>query len=480
MSDELVWMDGFQTAQAIRNREISPVEVLTAVLAQLDRVEPHINAFVTVDAERALESARRAEAFLVTSRGDELPRLFGVPITVKDLTDTAGVRTTYGSRAYASHVPDEDGVNWGRLKEAGAILVGKTTTPEFGGLGITESALTGITRNPWRVTHTAGGSSGGAAASVASGVAALAWGSDGGGSIRVPAACCGVVGLKASRGRIPLDRPWDSVSTEGPLTRTVRDAALLLDVTARASKNDPLSLEDSAVRYLDVVLAQPEIAGTRIAFAPAPAGGIVDTEVARVVGAAMHALESAGAHIDEIDLALPDPIAYFENFWAPGFVDMGATVGGEVDPDAPLTVHPAMLDFAAKGRAITAAEYLHTATVVRGEIFAGFTRVLDVHDLIIMPTMPVTAFPHPGEAAGPTHVNGIPVRRPAIDFHRFTESPSHAGLPAITIPCGFSTEGLPVGLQIVGPLFGDVAVLRAAAAIEAVLPWSGTRPALAR
>lgn len=480
MSDELIWNDGVQIAHAIRTREVSPVEVLAAVFAQLDRVEPHINAFVTVDAERAAESARRAEAVVMSSRADELPPLFGVPITVKDLTDTTGVRTTYGSRAYASHVPDKDGVNWGRLKAAGAILVGKTTTPEFGGLGITESALTGITRNPWRVTHTSGGSSGGAAASMASGVAPLAWGSDGGGSIRVPAACCGIVGLKASRGRIPVDRPWDSVGTEGPLTRTVRDAALLLDITARSSKTDPFSLEDATVRYLDIVLAGPEIAGTKIAFAPAPAGGIVDTEVARVLRAAMHVLESAGAHVDEIDLNLPDPIAYFEDFWSPGFVDMGAEAGGQQDSDVPLTVHPAMLDFAAKGRAITAAEYLHTATVVRGEIFAGFTRVLDVHDLIIMPTMPVTAFPHPGDAAGPTHVNGIPVRRPAIDFHRFTESPSHAGLPAITVPCGFSVEGLPVGLQIVGPLFGDAAVLRAAAAVEAILPWSGTRPDLAR
>lgn len=236
MTDDLLCdMPATELARAIRERAVSPVEAVQAVLARIERVDPLVNAFVTVTAEQALTAAREAERQVTATSAEQLAPLHGVPITVKDLTDTAGVRTTYGSVAFKDHVPQRDTLAWSRLKAAGAILVGKTCTPEFGALGVTESPLTGITNNPWDTSRTAGGSSGGAAAAVASGLAPLAWGSDGGGSIRIPASCCGVVGLKASTGRIPVYGEGDVyglVSTSGPLTRTVADAALMLHVTA--------------------------------------------------------------------------------------------------------------------------------------------------------------------------------------------------------------------------------------------------------
>jgi Asp-tRNA(Asn)/Glu-tRNA(Gln) amidotransferase A subunit family amidase len=198
--DRLCWISATELSGMYRRKEVSPVEVVDAVLDRLDRVNPRINAFVTICADQARAAARRAEEEL-SGGSDEFPPLHGIPVTVKDLTNTAGVRTTYGSVAFADHVPAADSIGWARIKAAGAILIGKTTTPEFGMLGVTESRLTGITGNPWNPAVTAGGSSGGAAACAAAGIAPLAWGSDGGGSIRVPASCCGVVGLKASPGR---------------------------------------------------------------------------------------------------------------------------------------------------------------------------------------------------------------------------------------------------------------------------------------
>ena len=479
MSD-LTWMGGYEMAAAIRDRRASPIEAVDAALKRLQEVEPAINAFVTVTGDEARAEAKKAEAALMNRNKEDLPPLFGVPITVKDLTDTANVRTTYGSKAYATNVAEKDGINWSRLKAAGAILIGKTTTPAFGGLGITESALTGRTNNPWRLTHTPGGSSGGAAASLAAGVAPFAWGSDGGGSVRVPAACCGVVGLKASRGRFPVDHAWESVSTEGPLTRNVIDNALLLSVAAGPDARDPLSLPSTGEDFVGAVLNSPSLTGKRIAFVPAPAGANVDREVAAIVRKAVEAIGSGDrAHIEEPDLVLPDPIRYFENYWWASFLNVERDQHGNSSDDGDAVTHPVTKAFTERGKKITAAEYYHTATTVRGDITAGYNQVFANFDLIFTPTMPVTAFPHPDRlVGGPTTINGIAVSRPSFDYHRLTESPSHAGLPAITVPCGFSEEGLPVGLQIIGPLFSDLAVLSAAAAVERILPWADRRPPL--
>lgn len=467
---DLTWIDAHELAGLIRKKEVSPVDAVDAALAQLEKVEPKINAFVTVTAEQAREQARQAEQTLMSADADSLPPLFGVPISIKDLSDTAGVRTTYGAKEFAENVPDSDSVTVARLKEAGSILIGKTTTPLFGLLGTTESELTGITNNPWNTEFIAGGSSGGAGASVAAGVGALAWGSDGGGSVRVPASVCGVVGLKASRGRIPVMNPWESAGTDGPLTRSVADSALLVQVTAGPYRLDPLSLPAPTTDYLRTALEPRSLQGVRIAYAPRPAGGLVAREVLDVVGAAVRQFEAAGAIVEEVELPLPDPVAYFLDFWGAGFKHLAEAMGVSLP-------HPAMRELQAK--AGDADAYLRAATTTRGEITRVYAHIFDSYDFLVTPTLPVVPFRHPGDAGGNTDVDGVPVSMPSIDFHRFTESPSHAGLPAITVPAGFSAEGLPVGMQIIGDHLDDAGAISLAAAFEQIAPWSGHRPSLA-
>jgi Asp-tRNA(Asn)/Glu-tRNA(Gln) amidotransferase A subunit family amidase len=427
-----------------------------------------------------MEAARRAQEQLAGGT-DDLPPLHGIPVTVKDLTNTAGIRTTYGSRAFADHVPNEDSVAWARMKAAGAILIGKTTTPEFGMLGVTESRLTGVTSNPWNPAMTSGGSSGGAAAANAAGIAPLAWGSDGGGSIRVPASCCGVVGLKASPGRIPRggdDEPFDTVSTVGPLTRTAADAALLLSVTAGPDLREPLALPAMQPDEIETALADATVRGLRVGYSPDLGWGPVARDVAARVDAAAQFFEAGlGAHVGRVEISLPDPIQYFLDFWAPGFT-LGVASLAALPGWDPQQLHPMILELAEVGRRIPASEHLRTAQQTRAQIARGFAAVFDHHDLLLTPTTPTTAFPHNAEG-GLSVIDETAVPRwPGLNFHRLTEPPSHAALPAVSVCCGFTADGLPVGLQIIGPPRADAAVLAAAAAYEAATDWHSRHPEL--
>jgi Asp-tRNA(Asn)/Glu-tRNA(Gln) amidotransferase A subunit family amidase len=476
--DRLCWIAATELSGMYRRKEVSPAEVVDAVLDRLERVNPGINAFVTVCADQARAAARRAEEELI-SGGDELPPLHGIPVTVKDLSNTAGVRTTYGSVAFADHVPAADSIGWARIKAAGAILIGKTTTPEFGMLGVTESRLTGITSNPWNPDMTTGGSSGGAAACAAAGIAPLAWGSDGGGSIRVPASCCGVVGLKATPGRIPVggeDDPFDDVSVVGPLTRTVQDAALLLSVTAGPDLGEPLALPPLAPAEIADAFREPSVRGLKIAYSPDLGAGPVARAVRDSVEAAVRLFETGlGARVEPVEISLPDPIQYFLDYWTPGFTRGVDELAGLPEADV-QQLHPMILELAEIGRRIPAAAYLRTARQTRAQIARAFAAVLGGHDLLLTPTTPVTAFPHNPEG-GPSQIDGITVPRwPGLNLHRLTEPPSHAALPAVSICCGFTADGLPVGLQIIGPPRADTAVLAAAAAYQAATAWHTHHP----
>ena len=255
-ADELAYLSATELAIAYRRRELSPVEVTDAVLDRIDALDPGLNAFVTVTAELARAQARAAEERFLRDDVDALPSLLGIPVSVKDLEETAGVRTTYGALAFADNVPDEDAPIWARLKAEGVTLIGKTATPEFGNGAATESEISGITRNPWDRERSAGGSSGGAAVAVAAGFGPIATGSDGGGSIRVPASYCSVVGLKPSAGRIPFNdraNAWEQVTTTGPLTRTVADAALVLSAAHGPDPYDPYSLLESGIDFAAVL-----------------------------------------------------------------------------------------------------------------------------------------------------------------------------------------------------------------------------------
>ncbi|MEV6358175.1 amidase [Streptomyces hydrogenans] len=471
MTDDLTWLSAQELGQLYRSRELSPVEVVDAALNRIEQVDGKLNVMVTVTAETAKEQARTAERRFAS--GEDLPPLYGIPITVKDLTDTAGVRTTYGCVAYADHVPDEDAISWSRLNEAGVIMLGKTTTPEFGLLGVTESKLTGTTGTPWDPTRAAGGSSGGAAASTVAGIAPIAWGSDGGGSIRVPASLCGAVGIKPSTGRIPLIGNPEPDSTEGPIARRVVDAALLLDVTVGPHPLDRLSLPATGERYAKAAAAAGDLSGLRIAADRGLQHGPVDNETQRVFAAALQDLRAAGAVVEELQVDLPDPLEFFIAYWGPeyiGYVEMMREAG--------LDIWPLVTWIADQAAALSPADVSRAARETKTEIYLAYASVFADFDLLVTPTTPFPAFPHAGDIGGPSIVNGQPVDNPGAHLHRLTESPSHAGLPAISVPCGFTNEGLPVGLQIIGPQHADTAVIYAASRYERATDWWNRHPAL--
>jgi Asp-tRNA(Asn)/Glu-tRNA(Gln) amidotransferase A subunit family amidase len=476
--DDLCFTPAVELASALRRKELSSRELIAALLDRIERVNPTVNAFVTILAEQALEDANNADQQAAARSHEELGTLHGLPVTVKDLTPTAGVLTTFGHPAFRENVPDEDGVIWARLKAAGAILLAKTATPAFGEHSITESKVHGVTNNPWDPTRTVGGSSGGAAASVAAGIGPLATGSDGGGSIRVPSALCGVVGLKASRGRIPYrgdGSPLEQVTVVGPITRTVRDNAMMLNVVAGPDPYEMFALQDGGFDYLSA-LDGASVAALRIAYSPDLGAPPIEPDVREVVRQAAFAFDSdLGAHVDEIVMDLPDPLDYFADWWSPQaamIVEDVAALGGNFEPD------PQLRPILEHAYTMSAVDYARVQFETRAAIHRAFAEVFLYHDLLVWPTTPMVAFPHPGEAGGPTTVAGQEVRFPPLQNQRYTEAISHAGYPAITVPAGWTAEGLPVGLQIAGPHAADAAVLIAAAAFEQARPWAGRRPSL--
>ncbi|MFC9557193.1 amidase [Rhodococcus sp. NPDC056960] len=478
--DTLCWMSATELARRYRSRDISPVEVVDATLERLERVNSTVNAFVTVTAATAREQAIQAERDFASSDHTALGALHGIPITIKDLTDTAGVRTTYGCQGLADHVPEHDAASYARIKAAGAILIGKTTTPDFGMLGVTRSSLTGTTNNPWDPTRTAGGSSGGAAAALASGIAPLAWGSDGGGSIRVPASVCGVVGLKVSPGRIPRAGDggiFDTVGTPGPMARSTEDVALLYSVTQGFHPRDPLSLPRVSEGEIMSAVHGPSLRGLRVAYSPMLGASWVSPEVRAVVDRAARLFATdLGADVEEVTVELPDPIEYFKNIWGIAMVDFYDEMKSAQrwDPDQ---LDPQILSYVAAGRAVTAQMYHRALHHTRADIVRGFTTIFDRFDILLSPTTPVTAFRHEDESTVFSVPDNGNWNDQDLQFHALTESPSHAALPAISVPCGFS-EGLPVGLQIITPWQNDNLALRAAAAYEEATSWRKSRPPL--
>ncbi|HTJ71721.1 MAG TPA: amidase [Actinospica sp.] len=479
--DDLCYTPATELAALIRRRELSPVELVDALLDRIERVEPTVNAYVTLLADQARADAKRAAQEVVRTPAERLGALHGVPVSIKDLTPTKGVRTTYGSAALSDYVPDEDGLIVTRIRQAGAILLGKTTTPEFGLHSVTESALTGVTRNPWNPERTVGGSSGGAAAAVAAGISPLATGSDGGGSIRVPAAMCGVVGLKASPGRIPNSSEasaYDTVSVVGPITRTVADNALLADVMSGYDPYQPFSIPGEP--GFGAALAGATVKGLRIGYSPDLGNAPVEPEVARLVEEAVRDLEAAGAIVERIEIELPDPLDYFMKFWGPLAV---AEIEEFGLPHEALPAH--IVELLEKTAELSAADHVRIAYGARSAIRAAFATVFDGFDLMVWPTTKMAAYPHVGDRGGPAEIAGVPVGAHdgwsevavrSLQNQLYTEAVAHAGYPAVSAPAGLTAEGLPVGIQIAAGQYEDAAVLRAAAALEEVRPWSQLRP----
>lgn len=469
-NEDLCWMSATELAAAIRGRRLSPVEVTEAVLARIDAVNPRVNAYCTLAAESARAEARVAEAAVM--RGEPLGPLHGVPVSFKDLTSTAGIRTTFGSKIFEHHVPTEDALVVERTRKAGAIVIGKTNTPEFGCKGVTDNLIFGHTRNPWRLDRVAGGSSGGAAATVAAGLGPLAEGSDLAGSIRIPASVCGVVGLKPSLGRVPrapVLNGWTGLSHVGPLARTVRDAALALSVWAGPDERDPQSLPATGEDFARA--ADGGIRGLRIGWSPDLGYAAVDPEIRRITAAAAKMFATLGGAVEEAHPGFEDPM--------PLFIDLTAPYrAAAIAPHLPRwkdQMDPFLHARVSHGEKMSAVDW-ERATHRRTAFWQLVRQFFERHDLLLTPTTSVAAFPiglaHPAEIEGRRIDN-------QLQWFPFTFPFSISGQPAVTVPCGFTAEGLPVGLQIVGRRFAEATVLRAAAAFEAAQPWADRHPPLA-
>jgi Asp-tRNA(Asn)/Glu-tRNA(Gln) amidotransferase A subunit family amidase len=469
--DDLSRWSATELASAIRERSVSPVEVVNAVLDRIDALDPRVNAFCTVTADSARRRAKEAAEALV--RGGEIGPLHGIPYSLKDLTDTAGVRTTMGSLLFADRVPSEDSVLAGRMAAAGGILVGKTNTPDHGCKGVTDNKLFDTTVNPWDRARTPGGSSGGAAAAVAMGMAPLAEGSDFAGSIRIPASYCGVVGLKPSTGRVPLypnPAAWHPVSfVSGPLTRTVADAALMLQVIAGPDDRDPISLPDDGADFRAATAESATPAGARIAWTPDLGFAPVDSDVVEVCERALRRVAGVfDLRVEAAELSLPDCIDAY------GLLNdtlRGALMEPYFDTRQE-DIDPLLLRKARQARSRSAAD-VGVAQMTQTAVYHEVRKLLDTHDYIVLPSTPTTAFDLGLQFQ--SEIAGAPIGSP-YETLPLTFVFNLTGHPAISIPAGFTAAGLPVGLQIVGRWRDDFSVLALAAAFERAHPWRDRWP----
>jgi amidase len=462
------FMTAVELASAVRKKLLSPREIVEALLTRIERINPKVNAYCTVAPEMALEAAKKAETEV--KRGGELGPLHGVPVSIKDLTLTAGIRTTFGSKIFEHHVPDEDALTVQRLKAAGAIVIGKTNTPEFGAGANTYNAVFGATRNPWKLSHTCGGSSGGSAVALACGLGPLATGTDLGGSLRIPASFCGVVGFRTSAGRIPIYPSllgWDTYSVEGPMARTVEDAALMLSVLARPDVRSPICLPEDGGEFLSAV-KRPEVRGLKVAWSPDLGVAPVDQEVRSVAGAAAQRFAELGCTVEPDQ---PDFDNVREVIRVTRALRMVALHADKLEKWREK-MNPNLVWNVEQGFPLTARE-VGRAEAERTAIYQRVRKFFERYDLLLTPTVSVPPFPvemdYPKEINGQTMTN-------YTDWFLLTYAITITGLPAISVPCGWTSEGFPVGLQIVGRRLGEATVLRAAAAFEALSPWRDKKP----
>lgn len=445
-------------AAAYRDRRLSPVELVQAALARIERDEPAVNAFCLVDADRAIEEARRSEE---RWRADApLGPLDGVPVAVKDVFVTRGWPTRRGSRAVDPAGPwEDDAPAVAALRRHGAVLPGKTTTPEFGFKGVTDSPLEGVTRNPWDPSRTAGGSSGGSAAALVAGMVPLALGTDGGGSIRIPCGFCGLPGLKPTFGRAPAwpASPYGTVAHVGPMARTVEDVAVLLDVMSEPDPRDWTALPPPT-RSFRIGLANG-VSGLRVAFSPDLGYVDVDPQVAATVARAAEHLAELGAQVAQVDPGFADPREMFDTLWSAGAAKLVSDLGSPPDD----VFDPGFAALAAAGRSRSLPDYL-AAVAAREQLGIAMNRFHVDWDLLITPTLPIPAFRAGHEVPEGWEGRGWPSWTPFTYPFNLTQQ------PAATVPCGFTGDGLPIGLQIVGPRYRDGLVLRAAYAYEQAHP----------
>jgi len=475
---EICRMDAVTLAKHIRSKKLSPVEVIDAVLARMEKLEPILHAFCTPTPELARKTAKKIEKDIMA--GKPVGPLAGVPVGIKDLVCTKGIKTVSGSWAYADFVPDEDDVVVERLKDAGAVILGKTNVPEFGYSGVGHNPVFPTTRNPWNTDLTPGGSSAGSGAAVASGMGPFAIGSDGGGSVRIPSAHSGLYGMKASMGRVPLypgvkdERypgvsSWESLEHIGPMARTVADAALMLSVIAGPDDRDRHTLpKEEGFDWMKSL--KGDLKGLKVAYTLDWGGyAPVDKRVRKIVTDAVRVFErDLGCKVEEANPGWGNP---YEAFW--GMVARETDLRGMRAMEKKLgdKMTPHVRDFL---KTEWTAEQFTDAMVQRKAVNNKMWRFMRKYDLLLTPTMAVPPFEV--GIQGPTVIDGKEVE--PFEWLHFTYPLNLTGQPAATAPAGWTDDGLPVGLQIIGRHLGDAMVLRASACFEAARPWKHRWPPL--
>jgi aspartyl-tRNA(Asn)/glutamyl-tRNA(Gln) amidotransferase subunit A len=450
VSEPLDFWSAAELLHGYRTRTLSPVEAARSAFSRIEKLNGAVNAYCRLDVEGALEAARASE--VRWARGEPQGLLDGVLVSIKDVLLTRGMPTLQGSRTVNADQPwVDDAPAVARVREHGAVILGKTTTPELGHKYVTDSPLTGITRNPWNLERSTGGSSGGAAAAVATGLGPLAGGTDGGGSIRIPATWTGIFGHKPTAGRVPIWPPsrWGALSHVGPMTRTVTDAALLLTVLAEPDRRDPAALPPDGRDYR--IGLEDGVAGLRIAFSPDLGLAEVEPEIAASVEEAARTLERLGARVTTI---APPGIEEIVPVHRTCYMAIFAQFLEGLTPDQQDLLDPYLRAGAEAGRKITAAAY-HAALMTRQAVAARMEALFEGYDLLVLPGFHVPAPPVPGLP------DGLRGKAPAL-----TCWASHTGQPVASVPCGLTRDRLPIGMQIAGPRFSDPLVLRAARAYE--------------
>ena len=471
--DALRFTTAARAAASIRAGKLSPVELMRAVLDAARAAIPVLNPFVTLLEERAMAEARQAEQ--AVRDGRPLPPLHGIPVSIKDQVDVAGVPTTHGSAIFAGDVAPADDPVVARLRAAGAIVFAKTTLPEFGHKGLTDGPSFGTTRNPWDMTRTTGGSSGGAAAAVASGIGPIAVGTDGAGSIRIPAACCGIVGLKPTLGSIPWQRATDGFGNytyAGPMSRSVADAALMRAAMLGPDPSDPWTLGRGAEPGLSPNLVGSDLAGLRIGVVERAANPRVQREMADNTAASVAALVELGAEAEpagmDIDwMELPGRVMYQANF-AVAMRPHLAQWREQMDPT--------LLAYMERGDRFSLTEF-REAQYARTRLFRSIQALFERFDVLVTPTLACTALPADFDAAhDEVVIDGERCGITRQGWSSYVYPFNLTGHPALTIPSGFDAAGLPTAVQLVGKWGADLDLLRLGGVLEQVRPWAQRRP----
>ncbi len=478
--DSLAFTSAVELAKLFREKKVSPVEVAELLLKRIEELNPKLNAYLTITGNEARAAAREAEKAF--QKGEELPPLFGIPVSIKDLFATRGIRTTNGSITDANYVPDEDALPVERLRKVGISILGKTNSPEFGMSPTTENRLGDFCRNPWNTERVSGGSSGGSAVAVAAGMGPLSLGSDGGGSIRIPSCFCGVYGIKPTHGLVP-SAIWGGMplfSTFGPITRTVADAALMLNCIAGPDPRATYCVRETPPDYLKALASKNDVKKLKVAWSPDLNYAAMDPEVVSVTKAAARSFEAFGCSVEEASPDLWDayPTAWRPIAWCDEYVAHADAFENQADRLVGYTK-----DYLEYGKKVTGTDYakaLHEMWTLQKQMLNFF----DKYDLLLTPTLATTAFPgrnvdltkeNPHLTVNPSEIGGKKVPS-HWGFKALTALFNMTGQPVATVPCGFSPDGLPIGLQIIGRRKEDTTVLQASAVFEEVQPWADKRP----